>query len=103
MASETFPFEILTPDHRFFSGEIEALTFTAADEGKWTVLKGHAPMLAVLRPGSLSILQDGKWRDAINSEGYMEVGPHKVVLFVQTCELIRIEAVHRFPFTDDRA
>ena len=32
MASETFPFEILTPDHRFFSGEIEALTFTAAED-----------------------------------------------------------------------
>ena len=28
MADNTFPFEILTPERRFFSGEIEALTFT---------------------------------------------------------------------------
>lgn len=49
MADNTFPFEILTPERRFFSGEIEALTFTA-DDGEWTILKNHAPMIVVLRP-----------------------------------------------------
>ena len=38
MAESTFSFEILTPEHSFFSGEIEALTFTSTD-GEWTVLK----------------------------------------------------------------
>ena len=54
MAENTFPFEILTPEHSFFSGDIEALTFTASD-GEWTILKGHAPMLVVLRPGTVKI------------------------------------------------
>lgn len=85
MADNTFPFEILTPERRFFSGEIEALTFTA-DDGEWTILKNHAPMIVVLRPGALKIKQDGKWREAINSEGYMEVAPKATVLFAQTCE-----------------
>ena len=85
MAESTFPFEILTPEHSFFSGEIEALTFTA-DDGEWTILKDHAPMLVVLRPGTLKIKQDGRWREAVNSEGYMEVAPHGTVLFAQTCE-----------------
>lgn len=85
MAENTFPFEILTPEHRFFSGEIEALTFTA-DDGEWTILKGHAPMIVVLRPGMLKIKQNGQWREAVNSEGYMEVAPHSTVLFAQTCE-----------------
>lgn len=85
MADNTFPFEILTPERRFFSGEIEALTFTA-DDGEWTILKNHAPMIVVLRPGALKIKQDGKWREAINAEGYMEVAPKATVLFAQTCE-----------------
>lgn len=35
---------------------------------------------------ALKIKQDGKWREAINSEGYMEVAPKATVLFAQTCE-----------------
>ena len=58
MADNTFPFEILTPERRFFSGEIEALTFTA-DDGEWTILKNHAPMIVVLRPGALKIKRKG--------------------------------------------
>ena len=29
MAENTFPFEILTPEHSFFSGDIESFTSTA--------------------------------------------------------------------------
>ena len=85
MAENTFPFEILTPEHSFFSGDIEALTFTASD-GEWTILKGHAPMLVVLRPGTVKIKQNGQWREAVNSEGYMEITPHHTVLFAKPCD-----------------
>jgi F-type H+-transporting ATPase subunit epsilon len=43
-------------------------------------------MVAVLRPGVVSIKQEGAWKTAINSEGYMEVGHSGVILFAQTCE-----------------
>ena len=85
MADNTFFFEVLTPEHSFFSGEIEALTFMAKD-GEWTILKNHAPMIVVLQPGVVKIKQDGQWREAISSEGYMEVTSHGVVLFARTCE-----------------
>lgn len=85
MAENTFSFEILTPECSFFSDEIEAMIFLA-DDGEWTVLKNHAPMVAVLHPGIVKIKQNGTWREAVNSEGYMEVSPHGTVLFAQTCE-----------------
>lgn len=85
MADNTFFFEVLTPEHSFFSGEIEALTFMAKD-GEWTILKNHAPMIVVLQPGVVKIKQGGQWREAISSEGYMEVTSHGVVLFARTCE-----------------
>jgi hypothetical protein len=46
---------------QFFTGEIEALTFQAHD-GEWTILKDHAPMITVLRPGVVSIKQEGAWK-----------------------------------------
>ena len=86
MADNTFVFEIFTPEHSFFAGTIEALTFTAQDGGEWTVLKDHEPMIAVLQPGVVKIKKDGQWKDAISSEGYMEVSSRGVVLFARTCE-----------------
>ena len=95
MADNTFSLDILTPERHFYSGPVEALTFTA-DDGEWTVLKGHAPMIVVLRPGTVQIKADGQWKKAINSEGYMEVSHKGVVLFAQTCdwpeEIDRMEA-----------
>lgn len=85
MSESTFFFEVLTPERCFFSGEIEALTFTASD-GEWTILKGHAPMIAVLRAGTVKMKIDGQWKEAINSEGYMEIAQSGVILFAQTCE-----------------
>jgi F-type H+-transporting ATPase subunit epsilon len=85
MAESTFLFEVLTPQRQFFSGEIEALIFQAHD-GEWTILKGHAPMVAVLRPGVVKLKENGVWKTAINSEGYMEIGRESVILFAQTCE-----------------
>lgn len=84
MAS-TFQFDILTPERCFFSGQVDALTFSAED-GEWTILKDHAPMIAVLRAGCLRFRQGDVWREAVNSEGYMEVAGDGVVLFAQTCE-----------------
>ena len=84
MSSE-FSFEILTPEHQFFSGMIDALTFNAKD-GEWTILRDHAPMVATIMPGQLKFRVNGEWKLAINSEGYMEVSHSGVLLFCQTCE-----------------
>lgn len=81
----TFELSIMTPERQFFSGQVEALTITGID-GKMTVLAGHAPMVASLEVGEISIKQDGVWREAVNSEGFMEVLQDSVVVFVQACE-----------------
>lgn len=83
--ANTFQLEILTPERQFFSGQVDALTFQAKD-GEWTILKGHAPMIAALRAGAVKFRVDGVWKEAINSEGYMEVSSNGIILFTQTCE-----------------
>ena len=86
MADNTFVFEIFTPEYSFFNGTIEAFTFTAQDGGEWTILKDHEPMIAILQPGVVKIKKDGEWREAISSEGYMQISSRGAVLFVRTCE-----------------
>ena len=81
----TFELSIMTPERQFFSGQVEALTVTGID-GQMTVLAGHAPMVVSLDIGEISIKQDGTWRQAVNTEGFMEVLGDSVVMFVQACE-----------------
>ena len=85
MDDNTFLFEILTPERKFFSGAVEALTFTALD-GEWTILKNHAPMVVAIDAGTTKIKVNGQWREAVNSEGYLEVAFSRTILFAQTCD-----------------
>ena len=47
-----FPFELVSPEKIVFSGEVEAVVVPGI-EGEFTVLKDHAPTLALMKPGIL--------------------------------------------------
>jgi len=82
-----FPLEILTPEKQFFSDEVEALTITSVD-GELTILADHMPISAPLVVGKIRIKRkDGTWKDAFQSEGFLEVGADgRTHVFVQACE-----------------
>jgi len=80
-----FYLEILTPERQFYADEVEALTITTTD-GQLTVLRGHIPLTAPLVVGSIRILKDGVWREAFQSEGFLEVDREGAHVFVQACE-----------------
>lgn len=80
-----FHFEIMTPERQFFKEDVQAITVECVD-GQLTVLAGHQPMVAALAIGEVRILSDEGWRDAFNSEGFLEVRPDRVLMFSQACE-----------------
>lgn len=80
-----FQLEIITPERQFFNAEVEELIIESVD-GKMGFLKGHHPMVAALISGSIRLLIDGKWKEAANSEGFIQVLPDKMVIMVQTVE-----------------
>lgn len=51
-----FPFELVAPEKLIFAGEVEAVV-APGTEGEFTVLKDHAPVMAMLKPGVLEINQ----------------------------------------------
>jgi F-type H+-transporting ATPase subunit epsilon len=53
----TFFFELVSPEKLVFSGEVEEV-IAPGSEGDFTVLKGHAPVMATLRPGVIEFVAD---------------------------------------------
>lgn len=83
--SSTFYIEILTPDRKFFWGDVETI-IVKTPSGELGVLKGHIPMVVVIDIGTIKIKKDGKWIDAVLSEGFMEVKQDSAIILVDTAE-----------------
>ena len=69
----TFHFELASPEHLVFSGEVEHVVVPGS-EGEFGVLAGHAPLVAMLRPGVLSIVGANERRFVVRG-GFAEVNP----------------------------
>ena len=49
-----FHFELVSPEKLLFSGEVESV-IVPGTEGEFTVLKDHAPLMAMLKPGIVTV------------------------------------------------
>jgi F-type H+-transporting ATPase subunit epsilon len=67
----TFHFDLVSPEQLVFSGEVEHVVVPGS-EGEFGVLAGHAPMVAMLRPGILKILGPDEQRILVMG-GFAEV------------------------------
>src|SRR5215211_983846 len=69
----TFQFDLVSPEQLVFSGEVEHVVVPGT-EGEFGVLAGHAPLVAMLKPGILKILGPNEQRIMVVG-GFAEVGP----------------------------
>lgn len=70
----TFHFELVSPEQLLFSGEVDQVDVPGA-EGDFGVLAGHAPLVATLRPGVLTIFENGQPLRIVVFGGFAEVSP----------------------------
>src|ERR1041385_1515816 len=68
----TFHFELVSPEKVAFSGEVDQVDVPGA-EGDFGVLAGHAPVVAAIRPGILTITAGGSKQKIIVLGGLAEV------------------------------
>lgn len=71
--------EIVTPEEKIFSGEVENVYFPGTD-GEMGVLEMHVALVTGMVPGELRYLQDGKTEELAVGEGFVEVTGHRVVV-----------------------
>jgi F-type H+-transporting ATPase subunit epsilon len=69
----TFHFDLVSPEQLVFSGEVEHVVVPGT-EGEFGVLAGHAPLIAMLKPGILKVLGPNEQRILVVG-GFAEVGP----------------------------
>ena len=68
----TFHFDLVSPEKLAFSGEVDQVDIPGV-EGDFGVLAGHAPVVAAIRPGILTITTGGRHEKVIVLGGLAEV------------------------------
>jgi F-type H+-transporting ATPase subunit epsilon len=68
----TFHFDLVSPEKLAFSGHVDQVDIPGV-EGDFGVLAGHAPVVAAIRPGILTVFSGGKQEKIIVTGGVAEV------------------------------
>jgi F-type H+-transporting ATPase subunit epsilon len=68
----TFHFDLVSPEKLAFSGEVDQVDVPGI-EGDFGVLAGHAPVVAAIRPGILTVISGGKHEKIIVLGGLAEM------------------------------
>ena len=68
----TFHFDLVSPEKLAFSGEVDQVDVPGV-EGDFGVLAGHAPVVAAIRPGILTVITGGSKQKIIVLGGLAEV------------------------------
>ena len=75
----TFHFELVSPDKISFSGEVDQVDVPGV-EGDFGVLAGHAPVVATIRPGILTVTSGGTQQKIIVLGGLAEVSDKGLIV-----------------------
>ena len=76
-------FELVSPARLLFSGSVASVTIPGS-EGEMGIYPGHAPLLATLKPGVVTVFKDGGGSDRIFVRGGMvEVNPQGLTLLAE--------------------
>ena len=69
----TFHFELVSPDKISFSGEVDQVDVPDS-EGDFGVLAGHVLLIALIRPGLMTVYAGGEQTKLVMLGGFAEVG-----------------------------
>ncbi len=75
----TFKLEILTPEARTFSADVESLTLPGI-EGELGIYPQHTPLMTRIVPGEIAVRQEGQNLLLAVGEGFAEITPERVVV-----------------------
>ena len=67
-------FELASPERLLFSDDVDQVDVPGA-EGDFGVLAGHAPLVAMLRPGILTVYRGGEKQQIVVLGGFAEASP----------------------------
>jgi F-type H+-transporting ATPase subunit epsilon len=101
--SPVYDLTMLAPDHSLFQGRVRSLVAPGA-EGSFGVLARHAPLVAQLATGVLSVTgEDGETSLFAVHAGFLEVEPDGVTILADTAEAAAEIDIERARAAEERA
>ena len=96
----TFHFDLVSPEKLAFSGEVDQVDIPGI-EGDFGVLAGHAPVVAAIRPGILTVRSGGTQEKIIVLGGLAEVSDKGLTVLADVAT--SMQDVDRAAFADQIA
>ena len=93
----TFHFDLVSPEKLAFSGEVDQVDIPGM-EGDFGVLAGHAPVVAAIRPGILTVIVGGTREKIIVLGGLAEVSDSGLTVLADVAT--SLEDLDRAEFAD---
>ena len=84
----TFHFDLVSPEKLAFSGEVDQVDVPGV-EGDFGVLAGHAPVVATIRPGILTVTTGGTHQKIIVLGGLAEVSDKGLTVLADVATSIK--------------
>ncbi|RYE51241.1 MAG: F0F1 ATP synthase subunit epsilon [Rhizobiaceae bacterium] len=90
----TFHFDLVSPEKIAFSGEVDQVDIPGT-EGDFGVMAGHAPMVATIRPGIMTVYVGGKQEKIVVLGGLAEVSPKGLTVLADVATSVAdLDRVH---------
>ncbi|MCJ7751663.1 MAG: F0F1 ATP synthase subunit epsilon [Armatimonadetes bacterium] len=103
MPSPVYDLTVLAPDHSLFQGRVRSLIAPGA-EGYFGILARHAPLVAQLGTGVLSVTgENGEASLFAVHSGFLEVEPDGVTILADTAEAATEIDIERARAAEERA
>jgi len=93
----TFHFDLVSPEKLAFSGEVDQVDVPGV-EGDFGVLAGHAPIVAVIRPGILTVTSGSTHQKIIVLGGLAEMSEKGLTVLADVAT--SLEELDRAQFAD---
>jgi F-type H+-transporting ATPase subunit epsilon len=93
----TFHFDLVSPEKLAFSGEVDQVDVPGV-EGDFGVLAGHAPVVAAIRPGILTVTTGGAHQKIIVLGGLAEVSDNRLTVLADVAT--SVQDLDRAEFAD---
>src|SRR3954454_2685382 len=93
----TFHFDLVSPEKLAFSGEVDQVDVPGV-EGDFGVVAGHAPVVAAIRPGILTVTSGGTHQKIIVLGGLAEMSDSGLTVLADVAT--SIEELDRARFAD---
>jgi F-type H+-transporting ATPase subunit epsilon len=76
---------VVSVERSLFEGDVDFMIANGAD-GELGVLPRHAPLMTILRPGTLTIRHGGEVEQLLVGGGFLEVLPDRVTVLADVAE-----------------